>query len=141
MNTLLLVVKTARHRYVVRRDELLDIKIVQVDRAPRPDSASASEYLGFELGPLLDPGDRSGAKRQRALIVPMRRRTIALFVDDIETFLEHTSCLPLPGLLRERLQKPWVAGALTLGDDLVLQLDLRAVARSALLSDRESVSI
>ena len=126
MNTMLLVVKTARHRYAVRRDELLDIRIAQ--------GAFAPEYPGFELGPVLDPGDRSGAKRWRALIVPMRRRTIALYIDDIETFLEHASCLPLPGLLRERLQQPWVVGALMLGDDPVLQLDLRAVARSALLS-------
>jgi hypothetical protein len=39
----------------------------------------------------------------------------------------------LPTLLRERLQQPWAVGALVLDDDLIVKLDLRAVARSAML--------
>lgn len=131
-NTVLVIVKTARHRYAVRRDEVIDIKIVQPGQAIQFDSSSGHECIGVELGPLLDPADRSVVKRQRALVVQLRRRPIALLVDEVETFLEHTDSLPLPGLLRDRLGAPWAVGALLLGGELIVQLDLRAVARSAL---------
>ena len=46
---------------------------------------------------------------------------------------ESSASVPLPALLRERLQQPWAIGALELDDDLIVKLDLRAVARSAML--------
>jgi hypothetical protein len=66
------------------------------------------------------------------LIVPLRRRYVALLVDYVDTFLERAASVPLPTLLRERLQQPWAVGALVLDDDLIVKLDLRAVARSAM---------
>lgn len=129
----LMIVKTARQRYAVRRDDLLEITMVQAGDTLLAAPSSGREGLSFELGPLLDPADRSSMKRYRALIVPLRHRSVALLVDYIETFLEHPNTLPLPALLRERLGHPWAVGALVLEDDLVVQLDLRAVARSALL--------
>jgi hypothetical protein len=135
---LLLIVKTARRRYVVRRDDLTDIKLVvgadalAGERFDRP-------VLGAELGPLLDPADHSTLPRRRALIVPLRRRYIALLVDYVEDFLERTQSAPLPALLRERLSQHWAVGALAVENDLIVQLDLRAVARSVLLGQsRES---
>jgi hypothetical protein len=129
----LMIVKTAQRRYAIRRDDLLDVKMAQAGGMFQVEDSSDRPYLGFELGPLLDPADRSSLKRRRALIVPLRRRYIALMVDYIETFLEQADSSPLPALLRERLIQPWAIGALILEDDLVVQLDLRAVARSALL--------
>jgi hypothetical protein len=131
--TVLMIVKTALRRYAVRRDDLLDVKMTQAGDVLQVEGASDREYIGFELGPLLDPADHSGLKRRRALIVPLRRRYIALMVDYIETFLEQADSIPLPALLRDRLREPWAVGALVLEDDLVVQLDLRAVARTALL--------
>src|SRR6266498_1662308 len=118
----LMIVKTAQRRYAIRRDDLLDVKMAQAGGMFQVEDSSDRPYLGFELGPLLDPADRSSLKRRRALIV-----------DYIETFLEQADSSPLPALLRERLIQPWAIGALILEDDLVVQLDLRAVARSALL--------
>src|SRR6266540_3529227 len=130
---LLLIARTALRRYAVRRDDLLDVKLV-----PGPDALAAGGLfdqpcLGVELGPLLDPSDRSTLARRRALIVPLRRRYVALLVDYVETFLERAACAPLPALLRDRLRQPWATGALAIEGDLIVQLDLRAVARSVLL--------
>jgi chemotaxis signal transduction protein len=90
--------------------------------------------MGVELGQLLDPADRSAHVRRRALIVPLRRRYIALLVDYVDSFLERTASVPLPALLHGRLRQPWAVGALQYDDDLIVQIDLRAVARSALLT-------
>ena len=130
----LMIVKTARRRYAVRRDDLLDVRMAQAGDMFQINGSADRQYLGFELGPLLDPADHSTVKRRRALIIPLRRRYIALMVDYIETFLEQADSSPLPALLRQRLTEPWAIGALILEDDLIIQLDLRAVARSALLS-------
>jgi hypothetical protein len=63
----------------------------------------------------------------------LRRRYVALLVDAVDTFLERAAGVPLPALLRDRLQQPWAIGALALDDDLIVKIDLRAVARSAML--------
>ena len=134
VSDILMVVKTAAHRYVVRRDELLDVKMTCVGDVFHPIGQPDRPYLCVELGTLLDPTDRSALKRRRALIVPLRRRSVALLVDYVETFLEYADSAPLPALLHKHLRQPWAVGALVIEDELVVQLDLRAVARSAILS-------
>jgi len=129
----LIIVKTALRRYAVRRDDLIDVKMARAGDMFHIEGSADRSYIGFDLGPLLDPADCSSLKRRRALIVPLRRRYVALMVDYVETFLEQANSIPLPALLRERLHEPWAVGALILEDGLVVQLDLRAVARTALL--------
>lgn len=133
-NDVLLIVRTALHRYAVSRDDLFDVKLVADPADLRAGGLFERACVGVELGPLLDPSDQSARIRRRALIVPLRRRYIALLVDYIDTFLERAVSVPLPALLRERLRQPWAAGALMLDDDLIVKLDLRAVARSAMLN-------
>ena len=133
-NDVLLIVRTALRRYAVSRDDLLDVKLVADPADLRAGGLFDRACIGVELGPLLDPSDQSLQTRRRALIVPLRRRYIALLVDYIDTFLERAVSVPLPALLRERLCQPWAVGALTLDDDLIVKLDLRAVARSAMLN-------
>ena len=133
VSDILMIVKTAAHRYAVRRDDLLDVKMTLAGEDFYPVGQPDRPYLCVELGPLLDPADRSSLKRRRALIVPLRRRSVALLVDYVETFLELAGGAPLPALLHKQLRQPWAVGALVIEDDLVVQLDLRAVARSALL--------
>jgi len=133
MSGTLLIVKTAQRRYAVQRDDLLEIKLV-ADRANLQIGGQFDRpCVGVELGPLLDPDDHSALMRQRALVVPMRRRYVALLVDYVEGFLEHVRCAPLPALLTARLTRPWAIGALALEDDLIVQLDLRAITRDVLL--------
>jgi hypothetical protein len=128
---LLLIVRTARRRYAVRRDDVAEIKLV-VDASLMPNDERGRPYIGVELGPLLDPGDRSELVRRRGLVVPLRRRKIALLADRVESFQEHMRAVALPELLGARLGQPWAVGALLLDDDVIVQIDLRAVARSAM---------
>lgn len=127
------MIQTALRRYVIDRGDVLSIRLV----TRVADFLSGAEFdrpcLGIELGPLLDPSDHSTLTRRRALVVPLRRRYIAFMVDYIDTLPERISSIPLPSLLRERLQQPWAVGALVIDADLIVQLDLRAVARSVLM--------
>lgn len=129
----LLIVRTARCRYAVRHDDLFEVKLIADPNELRAGKLFNRPCIGVELGPLLDPSDQSTLIRQRALIVPLRRRYVALLVDYVDAFLERAAAVPLPALLRERLQQPWAIGALMLDDDLIVKIDLRAVARSAML--------
>jgi len=129
----LLVVRTALSRYAVRHDDLFEVKLIADLSELRAGGLFNRPCIGVELGSLLDPSDQSMLTR-RALIVPLRRRYVALLVDYVDTFLERAASVPLPALLRERLRQPWAIGALALDDDLIVKLDLRAVARSAMLS-------
>jgi hypothetical protein len=130
----LLIVRTALCRYAVQHDDLSEVKLIADPAELRAGGLYNRPCLGVELGPLLDPSDQSKLIRRRALIVPLRRRYVALLVDYVDTFLERAASVPLPMLLRERLQQPWAIGALALDDDLIVKLDLRAVARSAMLN-------
>jgi hypothetical protein len=128
---LMLIVRTARRRYAVRRDDVIEIKLV-ADATAMPCDERGQPYLGFELGALLDPGDRSELTRRRALVVPLRRRKVALLADRVDSFQERAQITALPELLAARLGQPWAIGALVLDDEVIVQIDLWAVARSAL---------
>jgi hypothetical protein len=131
-SAMLLIVRTSLRRYVVRRDDVFDIRLIPGLEALADDTQFDRPVLGVELGALLDPADRARPARRRALLVPLRRRYVALLVDDVDGFLEQMQCAPLPHLLSARLGQPWAVGALALEDELLVQLDLRAIARSVL---------
>jgi chemotaxis signal transduction protein len=131
MSGLLLIVRTALRRYAIPRADVAEVRLTA---GPDDLRDGARPYIRVELGELLDPADRSGQQRRQALVVPLRRRNIALLVDRVEEYLERPAVQPLPVLLREQLREPWATGALMLNDDIVVQIDLRAVARSVLLA-------
>lgn len=130
---LLLIFRTAIRRYAARRGDVQDIKLMS-----RIDLQAADEhgkpYLGVELGRMFDPSDCSLLARRCALIVPMRRRRVALLVDRVDSFEESIRPIPLPPLLATRLCQPWAVGALVLENEVIVELDLRAIARSALVA-------
>jgi hypothetical protein len=128
---LMLIIRTTHHRYAIRRDDVLEIRLVP-NLSVMPCDEHGQPYLGIELGPLLDPGDRSNLTRRHALVVPLRRRLVALLADSVDSFHEDAPVVPIPELLGARLSQPWAIGALVLDDEVIVQLDLRAVARSAL---------
>ena len=131
MVPLLLIVRTARRRYAVRRDDITELKFVP-DARNMPCDERGQPYIGVELGPLIDRDDRSTLTRRRALVVPMRRRKVALLADFVDSFHEQLRPVQLPELLETRLRLPWAIGALLIEDEVIVQLDLRAVARSVL---------
>jgi hypothetical protein len=130
LSEMTLIVQTARHRYAVRRDDVSEIKLVADASAMANDEGGP--YLGIELGPLLDPEDRSSLARRRALVIPLRRRLVALLADRVESFQQNAQVVMLPELIGTRLREPWAIGALVLDNEVIVQLDIRAVARSAL---------
>jgi hypothetical protein len=130
LSEMTLIVQTARHRYAVRRDDVSEIKLVADASAMANDEGGP--YLGIELGPLLDPEDRSSLARRRALVIPLRRRLVALLADRVESFQQNAQVVMLPELIGARLREPWAIGALVLDNEVIVQLDIRAVARSAL---------
>ncbi len=130
---MLLIIHTTRHRYIVPREDVATLRAfnwrTEREQAENEDRAS----LAVELGPLLDPVDVSDKQRRHALIVPLRRRTIALLVDAVDNLVDHAIVQPLPPLLRDRLREPWATGVLLIDEQPVVQLDVRAIARSILL--------
>ncbi|HNP71109.1 MAG TPA: hypothetical protein PLO33_15470 [Kouleothrix sp.] len=131
---MLLIVRTARHRYAVRHADLAGMKMLADPRVLDHSGFYGQPCLAAELGPLLGHADTGALQRRQALMVPLRRRYVALLVDAIETFIEHASAVPLPALLRERLRQPWATGALVLEAQPVVLIDVRAVARSVMLA-------
>lgn len=134
-DTALLIIRTARHRYAVRPNDIVDMKMLPDLSVLDSSSFRDRPCLAAELGPILDPADRSDAPRH-ALFVTLRRRYIVLLVDAVESFLERGDGGPLPRLLREQLRQPWAVGALLVDTTPVIQIDLRAVARSVLLTSQ-----
>lgn len=130
---MLLIVRTTRHRYIVPREDVATLRAF--NRRAGHDQAEDGDRtsLMVELGPLLDPDDVSEMQRRHALIVPLRRRTIALLVDAVDNLVDHAVVQPLPPVLRDRLREPWATGVLMIDEHPIVQLDVRAIARSILL--------
>lgn len=130
---MLLIVRTTRHRYIVRREDVATLRAFNRRAGNDQEEDADLSSIAVELGALLDPEDVSEMQRRHALIVPLRRRTIALLVDAVDNLVDHAVVQPLPPLLRERLREPWATGVLMLDEHPVVQLDVRAIARSVLL--------
>ena len=138
-STALLILRTAKHRYAARHSDLAELRQVLDPTALQTAEGNDRSYVYIELGTLLDPTDISEQTRRHALLIPLRRRYIALLVDAVEAFREHDSSVPLPKLLHNHLAQPWAIGVLCYDDTPIVQLDLRAIARSVLLQ-RSSVN-
>lgn len=129
-----LIACTALRRYAFDQGDVMSIRLASAGGGLAGLDERGQPFVNVHLGSLLDPGDRGSAPRQRALIVSMRRRSIALLVDQVEQTPEGAQLLPLPPLLRARLRESWATGVLVYDDLAVVKLDLRAVVRSALIS-------
>lgn len=127
-----LIACTALRRYAFDQSDVMAIRLASPGAGLSGLDERGQPFMNVQLGALLDPTDRDRAHRQRALIVSMRRRSIALLVDQVEQTPEGAQTVPLPPLLRARLREPWATGALVYDDLLVIKLDLRAVVRSVL---------
>ncbi|NTU79295.1 MAG: hypothetical protein HGA45_07820 [Chloroflexales bacterium] len=129
---LLLEVHTATRRYLVPQAHLDHLAQMVTSHAPAPARRSTA-LVCRELGPLLDPADAGGPGRRHALTVELRRRTVALLVERAESLATHGVVQPIGALLARRLAQPWVLGAVLVGDDPVLVLDLRRIAADVAL--------
>lgn len=133
----IVLVKTELRRYAVRHDDISAIRMLASPADLEAIGTPERPSIPVELGTLLDPQDCTKLARRRGMVVLMRRRPIVFMVDLVDDFLENPEVLPLPELLRGKLNQPWATGALLIDQDVVLVLDLRAIARSILVQQRE----
>jgi hypothetical protein len=129
---LLLEVFTCARRYLVPRMHLERLVQVAPDRPPVPD-AGGRPLISRELGPLLDPAALAPPGRRHALIVTLRRRSVALLVERAENLTAPGVVQPLGPLLAHRLARPWVLGAVLIEAIPVIVLDLRCIAADVAL--------
>lgn len=132
---LLLFVCTTRHRYVVRRDQIAEIRLIRSSADLELPDARGRTLVCQELGPLLDPLDIRSNARRHALIIATRRRSVALLAERMDDFvgMAPDTIQRLSPLLARRLARPWVLGALVCDDLPLLVLDLRQIAQDVLL--------
>lgn len=135
---LLLTIRATPDRYIVWRDHVLEMRqITSSEDLARPDERGRS-LLTSNLGRLLNPGYAPGHPHRHALIVSMRRRSVAFLVERVEDFLVETVAMvqPLPPLLARRLARPWFLGVMVYEDTPLLVLDLRHIAHDLLIGKR-----
>jgi hypothetical protein len=129
---MLLTLQTRLHRYVAQSEPSFQLRIVPSVAGLPERGPDGRPLVAAELGPQLDCDDSSDHARRHALQVPLRRRSVLLLFDNAtELSTEGAQLLPLPPLLAGRLRHLWVRGVCAIGDDLLLVLDLRALAMHA----------
>lgn len=129
---MLITLQTHLHRYVAHSESAYQLRIVPAGAAPPERGADGRPLVAAELGPLLNRHDASPPARRHALLVPLRRRSVLLMFDAAGELSPHSVELrPLPPLLAARLPHAWVRGVCAADDDLMLVLDLRAIAQHA----------
>jgi chemotaxis signal transduction protein len=140
---LFLTVQTALHRYIVRRDQVHHLQLVSSDDDLEQTDERGKPIINCELAPLLDARDRYNMLRYHALIVRLRRRSVALLVDRIEDARVYTEASerfhPLPPLLSRQLHRPWFLGVLIRDEVPLLVLDLRQIAQDVLMNQHQTV--
>lgn len=130
---ILLLARTRIRRYAVRFDDVSAVRRVSSPADAQHDDAERAPIL-VDLGALFDPHDLLADDYRHGLVVPIRRRQVVLLVAAVETFLDHPQVHPLPTMMQRRLQQPWAIGVLALDDTPTVVLDVRAVARSVMVS-------
>ena len=127
---LFLLVRPATRHYLVRRDDLTDMRRIagpaDLDALGTPDRPAVPVKLSALLG------EPAPERANQALIVSLRRRPVVFLVQHVEMLIEHAHVEPLPALLRAALGDAWSVGTLLIDEEPTIVLDLRAIARSVL---------
>jgi hypothetical protein len=135
---LLLTVRTTLHTYVVQRDHVHDLRLISEQHELAATDERGKPLVGVELGKFLDPEDLPSNTRRHALVVPLRRRSVALLVERVEdayTTLATTDViLPLPILVKRALARSWYQGVVIRNELPLLVLDVRAIARDSMIA-------
>jgi hypothetical protein len=127
---MLLTLHTTLHRVAVQHHPDFELRQVAANGSLLRADERGRPLLRAELGVLLDPRDQPAAARQHALIVPLRRRSVALLFQRVGALHEvHTAVAALPPLLARRLRHSWVLGVSLLEDVPTLVLDPRQLAQ------------
>ncbi|WP_129628074.1 chemotaxis protein CheW [Candidatus Oscillochloris fontis] len=106
-----------------------------IDPTDPPTDMHDRTLICRELGPMLGGPPHQGAGRRHALIIALRRRSVALLIDRVDSLhLENQSEIQmLAPLLAQRLARPWFIGAVIYQDAPLLLLDLRRIATDVMI--------
>jgi chemotaxis signal transduction protein len=127
---MIVMISTATRRYAIRREDLTSMQVIATDQDLASLSTAERPAIPVDLGMLLDPADHSAPGRKHGLVVPLRRRPVVFLVERVEQSIEQPMIHPLPTLISRCLRDIWAIGALDFDDQLMILLDLRAIARS-----------
>jgi chemotaxis signal transduction protein len=140
-NDTLLTIRTTLHRYIICRSQIAAMRSLSSDAAINEQDERGRPIISSELGTLLDQEDLRGHDRCHALVVGLRRRTVALLVHRIEdAHIGNTTIdmiQPLPPLLARSLERPWFMGVLLRDDEPILVLDIRRIAQDVVLAHKQ----
>lgn len=139
---LLLTVRTTFYHYIVRRDHISEIRMITSLADVAHCDERGKPVVRCELGHLLDPTDLLISTRKQALIVPTRRRSVALLVDRVEDFSDASLEViqPLSSILAPRLARSWFIGTLIRNDTPFLILDVRQIAQDVLFGQHNTAT-
>lgn len=132
--SLLLTIVTPLHRYIVQRDQMIELRIVTSETdLERPDE-HGNPIVGCELAPLLDPRDTPSSSRRHAIVVPTSRHSVALLVDRIEDLhvVNEKTIQPMSPLFTWQLERPWFLGVTIYHETPLLVLDLQQIAHDVI---------
>lgn len=139
---LLLTIRTALHRYVVHRTQVSQLLIIHSPADLEQVEEQGPALVSDELGHLLDPRDVLHHSHCHAIVVPLRRRRVALLVERVEDIRMNKETpeeiLPLPRLLAATLAHPWYLGVVVRDDTPLLVLDMRQIARHLLVIHKKN---
>jgi len=138
---MLLTIRSSTQRYVVRRDHVRELRLILNDDDLEQPDERGKALICCELDNLLSGHQVYSVSRRHALIVHLRRRSVALLIDRIEdarpTGELEADIRPLPALLARRLARPWFLGVLVRDETPLLVLDLRQIAQDVLLQQQQ----
>jgi chemotaxis signal transduction protein len=136
-----LTIRSNAQRYIVRRDHVRELRLILSEADLEQPDERGKALIYCELDHLLSGHESYNISRRHALIVHLRRRSVALLIDRIEdarpTADLEDHVRPLPTLLARRLARPWFLGVLMRNEIPLLVLDLRQIAQDVLLEQHK----
>jgi chemotaxis signal transduction protein len=128
-------VQAGRWRYAVAQEQVGHLALI--DPAAAPAGPRGGPLICRELAALMGEASAVGPGRRHALMVALRRRSVALLVDHIDSLGDagRQAIQPLAPLLASSLARPWFLGAIVCGDEPLLLLDLRRIATDVALGE------
>lgn len=133
MVAFVLTVHTRLHTYAVLHTEELQLRLLPVGAGLPSRDQRNRPLVDADLGSLLDAQDVAQSRRC-AIVVPLRRRSVALLCDTVSDLREADpdTLVALPVLFVHRLPHEWIAGVYVPADTPILLLNLRQIALDVL---------
>lgn len=134
---LYVIVVAGAQRYAVRYDDITLVRSVEMDELETLRDPRGRPLMVRALHAWLYATAEMPVGRCHALIVPLRRRSVALLVERVEemTRFTVTDIQPLPVLVRSALEHGWLSGVVSWEGQPILVLDAVQIARDIITAE------